>query len=71
MARLLMLVAIVVLIYLLVRSFRKAAPASRDDQNVENMVRCSQCGVHFPKGESFFSDGRYFCSIEHRDEYRK
>jgi uncharacterized protein len=35
------------------------------------MVRCSQCGVHLPKGESVQADGRFFCCIEHRDAYRK
>ncbi|HXU93484.1 MAG TPA: PP0621 family protein [Gallionella sp.] len=70
MSRLLFLAAIVVVIYLLIRSFRKSAPR-QEDSAAEDMVRCSHCGVHVPKGESVQADGRFFCSAEHRDAYRK
>lgn len=74
MSRLLFLIAIVVAIYLLVRSYGKNA--SRQDKPVakdiaEDMVRCAHCGVHLPKGESILAAGNFFCSTEHRDAYRK
>ncbi|HTI16921.1 MAG TPA: PP0621 family protein [Trinickia sp.] len=31
----------------------------------EPVVRCVACGVHAPKSESLFSEGRYFCCAEH------
>jgi uncharacterized protein len=31
----------------------------------EPIVRCAVCGVHAPKSESLFVEGRYFCSAEH------
>lgn len=70
MSRLLLIIAIVALIYLLVRSYRKQVP-QKDKAAVEDMVRCAQCGVHLPKGESIQSGGKMFCCIEHRDAYKK
>jgi len=70
MGRLILLIAIVVVVYLLIRSYRKNAQ-QQDKPVVENMVRCAHCGVHLPKGESVQADGQFFCSSEHRDAYRK
>ena len=70
MSRLLFLAAIVVVVYLLVRSYRKAAPSGGRESSAEDMVRCAQCGVHVPKGESVQSEGRFFCCAGHRDAYR-
>lgn len=70
MSRLLLLVAIAVVVYLLLRSFRKTAP-QQDKTVAEDMVRCAHCGVHLPKSESVMTDGRFFCSVEHRDAFRK
>mgnify|MGYP001401769651 CR=1 FL=1 len=73
MSRLIFLIAIVVVIYLLVRSYRKSI--SQQDKPaakvVEDMVRCAHCGVHLPKGEGIVVGGDYFCSAEHRDALRK
>lgn len=70
MSRLLLLIAIAVVVYLLLKSYRKNPPA-QDQPVVEDMVRCVHCGVHLPKSESILSGGNFFCSIEHRDAYRK
>lgn len=70
MSRLLLIIAIVAVIYLLIRSYRKQAP-QQDKPSAEDMVRCAHCGVHLPKGESIEADGHFFCSAEHRDAYRK
>ena len=70
MSRLLLIIAIVAVLYLLIRSYRKQA--SQQDKTVaEDMVRCAYCGVHLPKGESVQADGQFFCGTEHRDDYRK
>lgn len=70
MSRLLLIIAIVAVVYLLIRAYRKKTQ-QQDVTATEDMVRCAHCGVHLPKGESVQADGRYFCSAEHRDAYRK
>ena len=74
MGRLLFVFAIVAVVYLLFRSYRKNL-SSQDrtvDRTVtEDMVRCAHCGVHLPRGESVRAEGKDFCSAEHRDAYRK
>ncbi|MEO8333268.1 MAG: PP0621 family protein [Gallionella sp.] len=70
MSRLLVLFAIVAVVYLLFRSYRKNASA-QDKTDAEDMVRCAHCGVHLPRSESIRAEGRDFCSAEHRDAYRK
>lgn len=70
MSRLLLLIAIVVVIFLLLKSYRKNAP--RQDKTItDDMVRCAQCGLHLPKSESVQADEHFFCCAEHRDAYRK
>lgn len=69
MSRLFLLIAIAVVVYLLIRSFRKNAPP-QDRPVVEDMVRCAHCGVHLPKSESILAGGSFFCSAEHRDAHR-
>ena len=67
MSRLLFLIAIVVVIYLLIRSYRKNNLRQDSSKIVEDMVRCAHCGIHLPKGESVQANGRFFCSTAHRD----
>ena len=69
MSRLLFLLAIGIVVYLLLRSYRKQAPKQDESQAAEEMVRCEQCGVHLPRSESFLAGGKYFCSDEHRRQY--
>ena len=69
MSRLFLLIAISVVVYLLIRSFRKNAPP-QDRPVVEDMVRCAHCGVHLPKSESILAGGNFFCCAEHRDAHR-
>ncbi|MCR4298794.1 MAG: PP0621 family protein [Gallionella sp.] len=71
MSRLLLIIAIVAVVYLLIRSYRKQAPQQDKTITAEDMVRCAHCGVHLPKGESIEADGQFFCGAGHRDAYRK
>ncbi len=70
MGRLLFLIAIVAVVYLIIRSYQKNTP-HQNKPVVEDMVRCAHCGVHLPKGESVQADGQFFCGNEHRNAYRK
>lgn len=69
MSRLLFLLAVVVVVYLLLRSFRRQAPKQDASAPAEEMVRCAQCGVHLPKSESILSGGNFYCSDAHRREH--
>ncbi len=74
MARLLLIIAIVAVIYLLVRSYRKNSSADSEGSDgavTEDMVRCAHCGVHLPKSESLLSGEEYFCGKAHHDAYQK
>jgi uncharacterized protein len=69
MSKLLIVVAAALVLYFLWRGLRRDAgvrkePGARADG--ERMVDCGQCGVHLPLSEAIQSQGRYFCSEEHR-----
>lgn len=74
MAKFLLLIALAIVVYLLVKGFRRDAvikdsprPAPpRDPSKAEDMVRCTVCGVHLPRSESITSRGKFFCTDEHR-----
>ncbi|MFZ2541397.1 MAG: PP0621 family protein [Gallionella sp.] len=70
MARLLLLFAIIALVYLLLKSYRKKASA-QNQAIAEDMVRCAHCGVHLPRSESLRADGLDFCNAQHRDAQHK
>lgn len=70
MGRLFFLIAVAVVVYLLIKSFRRNT-SRQNDTVTENMVRCAQCGVHLPQGESVQAEGENFCCAAHRDAYRK
>jgi len=70
MGRLLFVFAIVAVVYLLFRSYRKNL-SGKNSAVTEDMVRCAQCGVHLPRSESVRAGGMDFCSADHRDNYRK
>ena len=35
------------------------------------MVKCCQCGVHFPEDQTFIHHNQLFCSEEHRQLFAK
>ncbi len=66
--RLIVLALIVWIIYRLVKSYAKSiggGKAKMNGQAGEDMVRCAQCGVHIPKSEGLFIEGKVFCSEAH------
>ena len=68
MSRLLLIIAIIAVIYWWFKSVRKQQHSRKDEQppaRAEDMVRCAECGVHLPKNESYFVDGKYYCSEAH------
>jgi uncharacterized protein len=66
MSRLLFLAAVAIVIYWLLQSRRgRPSGGGRSGDKVEDMVRCSHCGIHLPKSEGLLADGKYFCSKSH------
>lgn len=66
MSRLIFFIAIIAVVYFLLRSYRKSAPKNDVQPSSEEMVRCAECGVHLPKSESILSGGEFFCCEAHR-----
>lgn len=71
MSRLIFLFAIAAVIYLLLKSYRKADDPAGKQTSAEDMVRCAHCGVHLPVSESVRAGELYFCSTAHRDAHKK
>ncbi len=69
MSRVLFLLAVVIVVYLLLRSYRSQAPKQDVPGPAEEMVRCAQCGVHLPKSESIMAGGNHYCSDSHRRQH--
>lgn len=44
-----------------------AEPLPPETPAVEHIVQCAHCGLRVPEGESFFVDGKHYCSEAHRD----
>ena len=78
MAKFLLVIAVFIVLYLLLRNHAKkagAAPSHSETKNGaskhgsskhgEDMVRCGICGVHLPTSEAVTSRGDFFCSKEH------
>jgi uncharacterized protein len=40
-------------------------PKKPPETTAEDMVRCSYCGVHLPKSDSFFIKNQYYCCEAH------
>lgn len=72
MLKLLLLVALVWLVYSLLKKYSRSV--DRDEQepvvpaSPEDMVRCAHCGVHLPRSEAILSRDEFFCCEAHRDK---
>ena len=70
LAKILLVVAVIVAVYFIVRAYARALAAKRpidsEQKPTEDMVQCAHCGVHLPRGDSIAGGGRFFCSTEHR-----
>ncbi|VVC85333.1 PP0621 family protein [Sideroxydans sp. CL21] len=69
MSRLLFFLAVIILVYLLLRSYRRQSLRQDTPPSAEEMVRCVKCGVHLPKSESILAGGNFYCSDAHRREH--
>jgi len=68
LSRLLFFILVIVVVYRLLKSYRKQLSNDEEiaPQEAEDMVRCIHCGVHLPKRESILTGNEYYCSEAHR-----
>lgn len=68
MIKQLLLIALLVAGFWLIRHFRqRRASVNSDTQPYQEMVRCAHCGVYIPRSKAIGDQSRdYFCSEEHR-----
>lgn len=68
MTRILLLLAIGVIAFLLLRRWlaRNAGPGQ--PPAYAPMVSCMSCGLHLPRDTAIERDGRYYCCREHADQ---
>lgn len=64
--KLILLGACIWLVWQIFRKYGKGLQQPQPPEIEEDMVRCARCGVHQPKSESILSEGRFYCSQEHR-----
>lgn len=68
MAKFLLFLAVVAVVYFLVQSSKRRSrpPAQPPSDQAQTMVSCAYCGVNFPRSESVSAQGREFCCDDHR-----
>lgn len=76
----LVLLLVVAVVFWLIRSSRrppseprpKAPPAAAAPPGIEDIVRCSSCGVHLPRSEALAGrGGLFYCGEGHRAEHER
>jgi uncharacterized protein len=69
------LIAVVLLLWLLKRSFLRPRPPSAKPPDaagdIKPMLACAQCGVHLPRDEALPGRGGVFCGEAHRADYER
>lgn len=69
MTKIILLVLGLLFAYWVLKRYRGKVDREETSQRTvseEDMVRCAQCGVHFPRGESVATQNEYYCSAEHQ-----
>ena len=69
MIKIILLVLGLLLVYWILRNYRRRVGRHGTRPPVaggEDMVQCARCGVHLPRGEGITTQGQYYCSPEHQ-----
>ena len=72
MAKIILLVLGLLLVYWILRGYRRGIErrnAPPPAKSGEDMVQCDHCGVHLPRSESITTRGRFFCTLEHQRKH--
>jgi uncharacterized protein len=68
MTRLLLLLALGVIAFLLLRRFLTRATRPEPPPAYAPMVSCMSCGLHLPRDRAIEHNGRHYCCREHADQ---
>ena len=65
--KILLLIVFGAVVYKMFRGYKKMLNEQEQAKppKLEDMVRCSHCGVYLPRSEGFLSQEKYYCSEEH------
>lgn len=70
--RILALVILLVLSFLVIKSFKRKQAQRRltktKKKNVDNIVKCDVCGLHIPEQEATINRGKHYCCLEHANQ---
>ncbi len=73
--RLITVIAVIWLVWFFYKRFQQGlmsakharAEANKKNKSFLNVKKCAVCGVHVPESEVLEHNGRYYCSIEHKN----
>ena len=66
MAKFFLFIAVLAVIYWLVRASNRRSKPPPATGAPEPMTQCAHCGVHFPRAESLSEGERDYCCEDHR-----
>jgi uncharacterized protein len=73
MGKLLIVVLVILAVIFIARALGAGARREREDRTdgrrvgkEERVVPCAHCGIHVPESAAIESQGRHFCSDDHR-----
>jgi uncharacterized protein len=73
LAKIILLVLGLLAVYWILKIYRRRVDRGAPKPPVaggEDMVRCTECGVHLPRSEGITTQGEYFCSAEHQRKHQ-
>jgi uncharacterized protein len=67
MAKILCLAIAAWLIITIIKRYKRSVSntAKPKQPDIEDMIRCSKCGVHLPKSDGIMVDQQYYCCEAH------
>lgn len=79
--RLITVIAVIWLVWFFLKRYQQHLINRKqaDDKNsshkksdpISSVKECAVCGVHVPESEALEHDGRYYCSVAHKNSHQK
>lgn len=67
MGKILLLIVVVWVIFLVIKRYQRSLKdADIPPKPVEDMVKCAHCSVNLPRGEAVYTQGNFYCTVEHQ-----
>jgi len=70
LVRLLILIAVIWLLYRLVRRLLPGKPSVTDQSETTRMVKCAHCGVYVAENDTYGKGGDIYCCEDHYHKHR-